>query len=193
MLLDTLVLVARTLNHAEALWGVGASTLLYYHGLVSEPHDIDIVTSETDIEVVAATLRGLGIEKLSEPGELYSTSRFLEYVVNGTDVDVMAGLAIKHADGTYVLPFDRRSITAKRTEDGVTVPLMSLEDWYVVYQLIPGREPKVKLIEDHILDSRCLDLELLDRELDLELPLHVRARIEGLMASCRHSRYLESR
>jgi hypothetical protein len=193
MLLDTLVLVARTLNHADALWGVGASTLLYYHGLVSEPHDIDILTSEADIEVVAATLRELGIEKLSEPGELYSTSRFLEYVINGTDVDVMAGLAIKHADGTYVLPFDRRSITAKRTEDGVTVPLMSLEDWYVVYQLIPGREAKVKLIEDHILTSQRTDLELLDRELDLELPLHVRTRVEGLMASCGRSRYQEIR
>ncbi len=189
MLLDTLVLVARTLNHADALWGVGASTLLYYHGLLKEPHDIDILASKADIEVVAAALRGLGIEKLSEPEELYSTSRFLEFVVNGTDVDVMAGLAIKHADGIYVFPFDNRSITAKGTQDGVTIPLMSLEDWYVVYQLIPGREAKVKVIEDHILTSECPDLELLDRELDLELPLHVQTRIERLVASCRRSRY----
>jgi hypothetical protein len=185
MLFDTLVEIARALNQAGAHWGVGASVLLYYCDLVNEPHDIDILTSEHDVETVAATLSGLGLEKPGEPGDLYSTSHFLQYAVNGTDVDVMAGLAIKHTNGTYVLPFDDGSVTMRRNMGGVTIPFTSLEDWYVLYQLIPGREEKVKLIEDHMLKSGIADPALLDRALACELPFHVRARIERLMASCR--------
>jgi hypothetical protein len=184
MLFNTLVEIARALNQAGAHWGVGASVLLYYCGLVDEPRDIDILTSEHDVETVAATVSRLGLEKSGEPGDLYSTSHFLEYVVNGTEVDVMAGLAINHTGGTYVLPFSDSSITMRRNVGGVTIPFTSLEDWYVLYQLIPGREEKVKLIEDSMLKSGIADPALLDRALACELPLHVRARIERLMASC---------
>jgi hypothetical protein len=189
MLFDTLVRIARALNRAGAHWGVGASVLLYYCGLVDTPHDIDIMTDEADADMVAATLGGLGHETPREAGSLYSTSRFLEYVVDGTEVDIMAGFAIKHADGTYVLHFDDRSVVMTRTADDVTIPLMSLEDWYVLYQLIPGREGKVKLIEDHLLSSGSADMSVLDRALARELPLHVRIRIQRLVASCRPSGY----
>mgnify|MGYP001562277405 CR=1 FL=1 len=181
MLFTTLVEIARALNQAGAYWGVGASVLLYYCGLVDEPHDIDILTSEQNVETVAAVLARLGHETLDHPRSLYSTSRFLEYVVNGTDIDVMAGLAIKHSDGMYVLPFDDKSVAMTRTVDDVIIPLMSLEDWYVLYQLIPGREAKVKLIEDHILNSGVADLSVLERTLARELPLSFRARTQKLL------------
>jgi hypothetical protein len=190
MLFDTLVEMARALNQAGAHWGVGASVLLYYCGLVDTPHDIDIMTDETDADMVATILDRMGNETPGDPGRsLYSTSRFLEYAVDGTDVDVMAGLAIRHTDGTYVLPFEDRSVTMTRTENGVTIPLMSLEDWYVLYQLIPGREAKVKLIEDHMLSTGIADLSVLKRALARDLPPHVRARIERLVTSCRHPQY----
>jgi hypothetical protein len=73
--------------------------------------------------------------------------------------------------------------------EGVTIPFSSLEDWYVVYQLMPGREPKVKLIEDHIRSSGIADEVLLERALSAELPADVRARIERLLASCRSSNH----
>lgn len=185
MLFNTLVEIARALNQAGAHWGVGASVLLYYCGLVDTPHDIDIMTSEADTDMVASILGGMGNETPGDPGRsLYTTSRFLEYVVDGTDVDVMAGLAIRHADGTYVLPFDDGAVTMTRTEDGVTIPLMSLEDWYVLYQLIPGREAKVKLIENRVLNTGIADLPLLERALGRALPPHVRTRIQRLMESC---------
>jgi len=185
MLFTTLVEIARALNQAGVHWGVGASVLVYYCGLVDTPHDIDILTSELDVETVATILGSLGRETQGDPRSLYSTSRFLEYVVDGTNVDVMAGLAIKHTDGTYVLPFDDRSVTMTRTENSVTIPFTSLEDWYVLYQLIPGREAKVKLIEDHMLNSGIADLSVLERAIARELPPHVRARTLRLMESCR--------
>ncbi len=188
MLFDTLVVIARILNQADVHWGVGASVLLYYHGLIDAPHDIDIMTTEADADMVASILGDLGDEAFGDPGRsLYSTSRFLEYVVDGTDVDVMAGLAIKHEGGTYVFPFDDRSVTMRKNVDGVTIPFTSLEDWYILYQLMPGREAKVKLIEDHLLNSGSTNLSVFDRALARELPPYVRSRTTQLAAFCRSS------
>ncbi|HWQ22154.1 MAG TPA: hypothetical protein VN478_05460 [Clostridia bacterium] len=188
MLFDTLLVIARALNQADVHWGVGASVLLYYHGLVDAPHDIDIMISEADADMVASILGTLGREAPGDPARsLYSTSRFLEYVVDGTDIDVMAGFAIRHDDGTYVFPFDERSVTMRKSVDGVTIPFSSLEDWYVLYQLMPGREAKVKLIEDHIRSDGIADEVLLRRALAAGLPSDVRARTERLLASCHPS------
>jgi predicted nucleotidyltransferase len=185
MLFDTLVEMARALNRSGAPWGIGASVLLYYHGLVDAPRDIDIMTTEADADMVASILGGLGNEVHGDPGRgLYSTSRFLEYVVDGTDVDVMAGFAIKHENGIYVFPFGVAAVVMTKTVDDVTIPLTSLEDWYVLYQLMPGREPKVKLIENHLLSIGIADLPLLERALARALPPHVRARTRRLMESC---------
>jgi len=185
MLFDTLVEIARALNRSGAPWGIGASVLLYYHGLVDAPRDIDIMTTEADADMVASILGGLGNEVPGDPGRsLYSTSHFLEYVVDGTDVDVMAGFAIRHENGTYVFPFGGAAVAMTKTVKGVTIPLTSLEDWYVLYQLMPDREPKVKLIEDHLLGGGCIDLSVLDRALARALPPHVRARTQRLMESC---------
>ncbi|MCX6085187.1 MAG: hypothetical protein NTX94_01940 [Caldiserica bacterium] len=190
MLFDTLVRIARALNQAGVHWGIGASVLLYYYGLVDAPHDIDIVISEADADVVASILGGLGREAPGDPARsLYSTSRFLEYIVDGTDVDVMAGFAIRHRSGTYVFPFDDRSVTMRKSVDGVTIPFSSLEDWYVLYQLMPGREAKVKLIEDYIRSDGIADEVLLERALAAELPPHVHARVDELVASCRHPQH----
>ncbi len=188
MLFNTLAVIACALNQANAHWGIGGSVLLYYCGLVDEPHDIDILTSEYDVETVATTLSRLGFEKPGAPRDLYSTSHFLEYVVDGIDIDVMAGLAINHSEGTYAVPFDDRSITMTRNVGGVTIPFMSLEDWYVLYQLIPGREAKVKLIEDHLLTSGVADVAILELALTRKLPPHVRMRIESLITSCHQSK-----
>ena len=186
MLFDTLVLIARALNEADVHWGVGASVLLYYYGLVEAPHDIDIMISEGDADMVASILGDLGREAPGDPARsLYSTSRFLEYIVDGTDVDVMAGLAVRHDSGTYVFPFDVQSVTMKKNVDGAMIPFTSLEDWYVLYQLIPGRETKVKLIEDHLRSGSVLDVALLERALARQLPLDVRTRIEGFLTAYR--------
>ncbi|MCX6084553.1 MAG: hypothetical protein NT102_06275 [Caldiserica bacterium] len=190
MLFDALVEIGRALNQAGAHWGVGASVLLYYHCLVEKPHDIDIMIAEADADMVAAVLDGIGSETPGDPGRsLYSTTRFLEYLVDGTEVDIMAGFAIKHIGGTYVLPFDDWLVATTRTESGVTIQFMSLEDWYVIYQLIPGREAKVKLIEERLQSCGLVDLSVLDRALARELPPHVRARIERLVASCSHPQH----
>jgi hypothetical protein len=71
-----------------------------------------------------------------------------------------------------------------RTVDDVIIPLTCLEDWYVLYQLIPGWEAKVRLIEDRLLNSSSVDLSVLDRALARELPPYVYSRTAQLAAFC---------
>lgn len=190
MLFDTLVTIARALNQAGVHWGIGASVLLYYRGLADHPRDIDIMIGEADVDTVASVLDSLGTASSGDPARsLYATSRFLEYTVDGTDVDVMAGFAIKHASGTYVFPFDDSSVAMRKQVDGVTIPFTALEDWYVLYQLMPGREAKVQLIEERMWGDGTIDTALLRQALSRELPPVIRRRIESLIASCTPSEH----
>ncbi len=54
---------------------------------------------------------------------------------------------------------------------------MSLVDWYVIYQLIPGREQKVVMIE-HCLADQEVDRERLEQLRRLNLPKDVSNRID---------------
>ncbi len=177
---DTLVHIAKVLNAAGILWGLGGSQLLYQHGLITHPRDIDIMVAKSDIEKADAALSGLGKKLFWEMTAPYETYRFLEYIIASDEVDVMCGFSIRHSQGLYSHTFDAASVSGFSCIGGVSVPLMALEDWYVLYQLIPDREAKVLLIENHLIKG-VLNRPLLSRALDGSLPSETRARINALL------------
>lgn len=181
MIFHTLNYIAERLNNNKILWGVGASIILNHYGLVSKPNDIDILIAEKDIKKTDEILSSLGNKELRKEVDTYSTKYFNEYVVNGVEIDTMAGLIINHNCGKYELEFDTQSITLVKYDNNIKIPLTSLEDWYVIYQLIPGREYKVKLIEDYFLANGVANLNLLKRALTKELPEIVVTRINKLI------------
>lgn len=173
---DMLIRISKVLNAAGILWGLGGSQLLHHHGLIANPNDIDLMVSENDIQKAEALLAGLGHKLNWEMTAPYETRRFLEYLIAGQEVDVMCSFAIRHPEGLYRHPFDTASIQGFACMGGVSVPLMHLEDWYVLYQLIPGREAKVALIEEHLAPGILKPPPLL-RILEGNLPAAVRERI----------------
>ena len=183
MIFDTLSYIATELNAQGVLWGIGASIVLYHYNLVDSPNDIDILVDIKDIQKADTILKNLGVKKTSEKTDAYSTRYFYEYVINTIDVDVMAGFMVNHSNGEYRYSFDHKSITNIKNINGIEVPLTSLEDWYVIYQLIPGRENKVKLIENYLLENGLENPNLLNRALSKNLPIEVRARIQNLLNS----------
>jgi hypothetical protein len=183
MIFDTLSYIAKELNAQGVLWGIGASIVLHHYSLVDSPNDIDILVDIKDIQNVDMILENLGIKKLTEKIDTYSTRYFYEYVINAIDVDVMAGFTLNHSNGEYIYSFDHKSITSVTNMNGIDIPLTSLEDWYVIYQLIPGRENKVKIIEDYLLENGLKSPNLLNRALTKVLPEEVRFRIQNLLAS----------
>lgn len=178
---DTLSCIGKKLNDSNIVWGVGASILLNKFGLIDKPNDIDIFIDIKDIEKADEILKSLGEKKLWERTATYSTKCFYEYVINGFDVDVIAGLRVNHSSGVFEYIFDHNSILEYGIINGVNIPFTSLEDWYVIYQLIPNREAKVKMIEDYLLSKGITRPDLLKRAQEGNLPIEVSKRIRKML------------
>lgn len=181
MIYENLSLIGERFNKDGILWAVGASVMLNQYGLVDRPNDIDLLVDINDIDKADCILKELGNKKYREKVEEYATEYFYEYVINGSDVDVMAGLTINYNGGSYRYIFDKSSISRIADFNGVDIPLTSLEDWYVLYQVIPNRDKKVAMIENYLKDNGITRIDLLKRALTRELPIVVRKRIEKLI------------
>lgn len=178
---DTLSYIGKKLNEEKIVWAVGASILLNHHGLIDKPNDIDILVDLNDIEKADVIFKSIGRKAVWEKTDTYSTKYFYEYVVNGFDVDVMAGLSINYDKGIFKYIFDQSSISEIKIINGENIPLTSLEDWYVIYQLIPKREIKVKMIENYLLINGVNKPALLEKALKGDLPKEVRDKIQRIL------------
>lgn len=178
---NTLSYIGEKLNSSNIVWGVGASILLNQFGLIKKPNDIDIFVDSKDIDKADKILKGIGEKKIYEKTTTYSTKYFYEYIINEIDVDVMAGFAVNHNSGVFEYTFDNNSIAEFKKINGVDIPFTSLEDWYVIYQLIPNRELKVKMIENYLLSNEIKKPFLLERALEGNLPTEVREKINELL------------
>lgn len=179
---NTLSYMGEKLNNSNIVWGVGASILLNQYGLIDKPNDIDIFVDIKDIERADEILKSIGEKKKWEKTAEYSTKYFYEYIIDGIDIDVMAGFAVNHNSGVFEYVFDYNSISQFKVINGVNIPFTSLEDWYVIYQLIPNREPKVKMIEKYLLSNGIKKPLLLERALEGSLPVEVRKKIENMLS-----------
>ncbi|SDY61573.1 hypothetical protein SAMN05660462_00463 [Proteiniborus ethanoligenes] len=182
---NTLSQIGQSFDEEHILWGVGASIMLNHYGLADKPNDIDILVGIDDIKKVDAILKSVGEKKIYEKTDTYSTEYFYEYVINDFDVDVMAGFKINYCDGIFEYIFDKDSISEMKIINGVQIPLTSLEDWYVIYQLIPNREAKVEIIENYLLLNGIKNPNLLERLLKANLPKRVRENIIKILSNRR--------
>ncbi|WP_315120612.1 hypothetical protein [uncultured Clostridium sp.] len=183
MMFETLRYIGEKLNHEGVKWAVGASILLNHYGLVDNPNDIDILIDLEDKEKVDNIFKDLGVGEEKGKTTTYLTRYFGEYKVNNVYVDIMGGFIINHENGQYEYIFDENSITSSMDLNGINIPLTSLEDWYVAYQLIPNRDYKVEIIENHLLKQGIKHMDLLKRASKQELPDHVKDRISKLVDS----------
>ncbi len=178
---NTLSDIGEEFNSSDVLWGVGGSILLNQFGLIDKTNDIDIFVDIRDVETVDEILKGIGKEKSYENIDVFSTKYYNVYTVNTVDVDIIAGFSINHENGVYRYIFDSKSIAITNKINGVAIPFTSLEDWYVLYQLIPNSEAKAKMIESYLLTNGMQHLALLQRILEGNLPTKVRTRISEML------------
>lgn len=176
-MLETLSYIGGKFNDSNIVWAVGASVMLNQFGLIKHPNDIDIFVEIKDINKADEILKNIGEKKEVKKDSSYSTKYFYEYLINEIDVDVMAGFVINHSDGLYEYVFDKDSITKFKCINKVDIPFTSLEDWYVIYQLIPNRESKVNLIERYFHSNGIRNPDLFKRALRGNLTLEVREKL----------------
>ena len=140
--------IAHRLNEAQVEWCLGASMMLYFKEIVSEFHDIDLMISVDDVEVVESILSEMGTLCPSDqvPNPMYQTKCFMEYVIDAIDVDVMAGFAIVREGEVYDCSLCTDQITDQLMLEDEVIPMQSTRLWCTYYRLM-GRNAKADLIE----------------------------------------------
>ncbi|MEH7383253.1 hypothetical protein V7138_22515 [Bacillus sp. JJ1533] len=176
-MIQTLREIVAEVGQRKMVWGVGGSLLLSFHGLVQHPNDIDLLVKEEDALELNEILAGLGSALEAKSRRPFKTRYFAKYNVGTLSIDSMGGFGIEHNEGIYQLPFDENSIVGN--VDGI--PLSSLEDWYIPYMLIPNKEYKATLIEEHFKENGVKHPGLLARALKQPLPHEIRAKVERLL------------
>ncbi len=146
----TLIKIGRLLNKSDITWGVGTSIMLFHHGIVGRCNDIDIQVKLEDIQKLDKILLSLGNKTIRVPNSTYKTIYFYEYIIDGIEVDVMAGFCICKDGKDHHIKFNEGSLDGTMEMEDTKIPLVRLEEWLTIYKLLPNREEKVKKIEEYV-------------------------------------------
>ena len=138
--------IAHRFNEAHIMWALGASMLLYFKGITSEFHDIDLMISTADVQRVRTILSKMGEIQPPNPDPKYQTKTFMEFVIDNIDVDVMAGFSILSNGELFDCSLQESQIVENTLLETELIPLQSPLLWCEYYRLM-GRTEKVKMIE----------------------------------------------
>lgn len=113
--IELLQRIAQRLNEAHVQWALGASMLLYFKGITSAFHAIDLMVADHDAECVRTILLEMGELRPSDPvpNPMYRTKTFVEFLIESIEVDVMAGFAIVHEGTVYDCSLREEQIAEK--------------------------------------------------------------------------------
>jgi hypothetical protein len=128
LLKEVLVKIAKKLNKADITWALGGSVMLKLRGLPVKPNDIDLLVSLEDVEKADRVIKNL-CQSRQNNSHKKGEKKIFKYRFNETSIVKN----IKHNDAK--------------------IPLSSIEDWYVLYNLMPGKQNKVQLIEKYFKEN----------------------------------------
>ncbi|MCE5343355.1 MAG: hypothetical protein LLF96_07205 [Eubacteriales bacterium] len=149
---NALAKAAHALNAAGICWAVGASALLSFEGISDGFNDLDLLITSGQMAAAWQAMRDCGAIELPSPtpSPVYATAEFDEYRLDGVDFDLLCGFAIRYEGAVYRYPFSADRIAKTVRMLGETVPLSPLADWFVLYQLMPGRTGKAEAIARYL-------------------------------------------
>lgn len=140
--------IAKEFNDSSVTWNLGASGMLYLRGVVTAFDDLDIMVHLNDVDLVKKILSKYAKPSVKIPNEQYKTKVFLEYNIEGIDLDIMAGFTIVNQNQTHYFPLEKKEFETVII-DGVKIFLESIENWYTYYKLM-NRDDKVLIIEQYL-------------------------------------------
>lgn len=142
----TLKRIAGKLNGSGITWAVGGSMMLYLRGRTRNVHDIDLMVEESQAERAKELLGTMGKSMPDKDNAQYATRHYNKFLVDGTEVDLIAGFAIVKDGVAHECPLLRKDITERYDLEGTPVPLHGLSVWREYYTLM-GRREKAALCE----------------------------------------------
>jgi len=117
-------------------WGIGGSLLLHHLKLVTDPQDLDIVTTLEDFpELQTRLLSILGpASQIDHP--TYASTHFSRFTSpHGVNLDVMADIRVRTTTGLKSWEFDPRTVVKTNG-----LPWMHPRDWLNVYEMFDRPE-----------------------------------------------------
>ncbi len=162
---------------------IGGSLLLARSGIKTEVHDIDLLFRYQDYETVKSLLSDYVIEHASHEG-YYLTIELLKIHVEGVDFDLIFDFSFQSDGMIYTYPFDKPKSSFRLKIDGHMYSFSRLEEWYLIYSLLPNRSRKVKLIADYFAQHRNADSKYLKAMLKRNLPESNVEEINRLIKDC---------
>lgn len=178
---EVLIKIAKEFNKQNITWAMGSSYLLKEKGLVDICNDLDFFVSLEDIQKVKEILDILGEREESPFSKNFKSKVFLEYNVDNVEIDVMAGFTVIKDNHIYEYILDDKAIVESKIKEDTKIYYTSLEDWFVIYQLIDGREEKVLKIKEKLLNTKNINRFLLKRNLSLSIPKSVKVEIKNIL------------
>jgi hypothetical protein len=129
-ILAVLEKIAHAFNAAEIHWAVGASMLLYFHGITDVFHDIDLMMDIKDTAESEILLKELGAVKMPIPASnTFKNKYFAKWKLQGTGIDVMAGMIIVCNGKEENCFFNEEDIEGSARLGKEIIPLYSLQKW----------------------------------------------------------------
>ena len=146
--LAILTKIANELNAEGITWAIGSSSLLYLKGLVDEFNDFDLFVKLEDTNRLIAIFDRLGKRQPDRNDAInFSTTHFLEYIVDDLEIDIMADFGIKYQGQEYIYPVEQY-IVETYDLNGTKIPMTSLKMWQECYRLM-GRVAKADLLDEY--------------------------------------------
>ncbi len=168
-----LLQLCKSFNEQGIKYAIAFSYVLKHYGIVDKVNDIDIIVDSEDLEKAKKTISKIGVPSTEISLSDQFSSYLVAYKINKTKFEIISNLKISFGRGAYQMIFDDKSIQKKLNIENVTIPLLSLEDLYVIYMLIKGKEETANKVEMYLKQKGVKDKDLLLRCLSQELPLNV--------------------
>lgn len=139
--------LARALDSERIRWAVGGSLMLYLRGIVETFHDLDIMIAPEDVEKTKRLLSGCAKAKETLPNEKYQSGTFLQYEMEGVDLDCIADFTIVAEGKMHVFPLRTEEIERIVVKDDFSAPVQSVETWRKCYMLMERADKTIKIDE----------------------------------------------
>lgn len=140
--------VAKAFNESDITWNLGGSMMLFFRSITREFNDIDIMISEQHVEKVKEIMTSIATPRKKTVDEMYQTKSFLEYEIDGINIDIIAGLTIVSEEKAHYFPLKDKNLLDIIDINGTLIYLEGLTVWLNYYKLM-NQTDKVELIEHY--------------------------------------------
>lgn len=140
--------IVKVFNNNNITYSLGASSMLYLRGIVMSFNDLDFRVKSEDVPKIVSLFSNYPKE-IRKPNEKYKTKVFLEYIIDGVEVDIMSDFIIQNNNKDYHFPLNNTDDFDIIKLDDVTIVLDSVLDWYTFYSLM-NRTDKINILKSYL-------------------------------------------